>query len=92
MFVTSDIPPGGGAPLHKTASIDYAAVLVGEIVLTLEGGEEAVVKAGECIVQGGTVHGWRNRGSGVCRVLFVMIGAREEGVQGEEGGIQCVGK
>lgn len=64
-------------PLHRTASIDYSTVLVGEIVLLLEGGEETAVKAGELIMQGGVKHGWANRGKGICRVLFVMVGAEE---------------
>lgn len=63
--------------MHRTASIDYATVLAGEIVLLLGGGEEMVVSAGEVIVQGGTKHGWANRGGGVCRMLFVMVGAEE---------------
>jgi hypothetical protein len=43
----------------------------------LGGGEEMVVNAGEVIVQGGTKHGWANRGEGVCRMLSVTVGAEE---------------
>ncbi|KAJ7761017.1 hypothetical protein B0H16DRAFT_557429 [Mycena metata] len=40
IFCSVDIPAGGSAPMHRTLSIDYAVVLSGEIVLSLDGGEE----------------------------------------------------
>jgi quercetin dioxygenase-like cupin family protein len=63
--------------MHRTQSLDYAAVMSGEIVLRLDGGEEKTVKAGEYIVQRGVNHEWINRSSEVCRMLFVMIGAEK---------------
>lgn len=74
-FVVSDIPPSHSAPMHRTLSLDYAAVLAGEVVLRLDGGEEKTVRAGELIVQQGVNHEWINRGEETCRILFVMVGA-----------------
>ncbi len=64
-------------PMHRTQSLDYACVSAGEIVLVLDGGEEAVIRPGECIVQRGTSHSWVNKGEGVCRILFVMVGSEK---------------
>lgn len=63
--------------MHRTQSLDYAAVISGEIVLRLDSGEERTVKAGEFIVQRGVNHEWINRGKEVCRVMFVMVGAEK---------------
>jgi quercetin dioxygenase-like cupin family protein len=63
--------------MHRTESIDYAVVLSGEIVLTLDGGEEKTVGVGEFIVQAGTNHKWANRAAGPCRILFVMVAAEK---------------
>jgi quercetin dioxygenase-like cupin family protein len=76
-FGTTDFQPGGAAPMHRTLSLDYAAVISGEIVLRLDSGEEKTVRAGEFIVQRGVNHEWINRGKEVCRIMFVMVGAEK---------------
>jgi quercetin dioxygenase-like cupin family protein len=63
--------------MHRTLSLDYAAVISGEIVLRLDSGEEKTVRAGEFIVQRGVNHEWINRGKEVCRIMFVMVGAEK---------------
>lgn len=55
--------------------MDYCVVLSGSIWLSLDGGEETEIKAGEAVVQRGTSHTWENRGDGWCRAVFVMVGA-----------------
>ncbi|KAI5778344.1 hypothetical protein EDC01DRAFT_675152 [Geopyxis carbonaria] len=77
LFVTSDMPPGAASPLHRTLSLDYAIVLSGTVTLVLDGGEERVLSPGMCVVQGGTMHKWENRGSETVRMAFVMVGAEE---------------
>ncbi|KAJ6526217.1 hypothetical protein DFH09DRAFT_1187774 [Mycena vulgaris] len=69
--------PGGSAPMHRTLSVDYAVVLSGEIVLSLDGGEEKTVKTGEFMVQRGANHAWHNRTQQPCRILVVMVGAEK---------------
>ncbi|KAK3178633.1 hypothetical protein OEA41_000770 [Lepraria neglecta] len=77
MFCTTDFPPGAQAPMHRTQSVDYCAVISGEIVLSLDGGEEKTVGAGEFIVQRGVNHSWINRSNSVCRCLVVMVAAEK---------------
>ncbi|CAK7230177.1 hypothetical protein SCUCBS95973_007484 [Sporothrix curviconia] len=75
LFSITNVKPGGQAPMHRTESIDYAVVVSGEIVLSLDSGEETTLKAGDYLVQGGANHAWGNRGTETCRILFVMVGA-----------------
>ncbi|KAJ7087550.1 hypothetical protein B0H15DRAFT_922938 [Mycena belliarum] len=77
VFCVTDMPPGARAPMHRTQSMDYAVVLSGEIVLSLESGEEKTVKAGEFMVQRGANHTWHNRTQETCRVMLVLVGAEQ---------------
>ncbi len=61
--------------MHQTDTIDYGIVISGEIDLELDDGKEVHLKAGDCIVQNGTRHGWRNREAEPCVMAFIMIGA-----------------
>ena len=63
--------------MHRTISLDYIAVISGEIVLKLDGGDEKTVKAGEFIVQKGVNHSWINRSSEPCRMVVVMVGSEK---------------
>jgi len=64
--------------MHTTDTIDYGIVISGEIYLELDDGKEVHLKAGDCIVQNGTRHGWRNRSNEGCLVAFIMIGAKRK--------------
>jgi quercetin dioxygenase-like cupin family protein len=77
LFCTTDIPPGGRAPMHRTLSLDYAAVISGEIVLRLDGGEEKTVRAGDFLVGRGANHEWINRSPHVCRIVVVMVASEK---------------
>ena len=59
---------------HATHSIDFAVVLSGEIDLHLETGTVRL-RAGDCIVQRGTVHAWSNPGTEPCAISFVLVSA-----------------
>jgi quercetin dioxygenase-like cupin family protein len=63
--------------MHRTLSLDYVAVISGEIVLRLDGGEERTVRAGEFIVQRGANHEWINRSEDVCRMMVVMVASEK---------------
>lgn len=69
--------------MHRTLSLDYCCVLAGEITLVVDGGQEAVVKAGEMILQRGTMHLFKNAGNVPCRILCVLLGS--EKVKTEDG-------
>jgi hypothetical protein len=63
--------------MHRTETIDYGIVLFGEVVLILDDAE-VTVKAGDVIVQCGTIHAWANRSDKVCRMAFVLIDGKYE--------------
>jgi len=63
----------GTAPRnHRTDSIDYAVVMSGEIDMEMD---DTVVhlKAGDVLVQRGTIHNWVNKGTEPCMIAFVLI-------------------
>jgi naringenin degradation protein FdeH len=63
------------AGFHKTATIDYAIVLSGEIYALMDEGE-VLLKAGDVLVQRGTNHAWSNRANQNAVVAFVLIDAQ----------------
>lgn len=76
VFRVIDYAPGVAPRHHRTQSIDYAVVLSGEINMELEAGDEITLRAGDVLVQRGTIHNWINRGTETCRIAFVLISAR----------------
>lgn len=60
--------------MHRTKTLDYAIVLKGEIYAVLDEGE-ALLKAGDVLVQQGTSHAWSNRSDEPCLIAFVLIDA-----------------
>jgi len=76
-----DHAPKKGLPprhplMHRTLTIDYAIIMQGEIDMLLDD-SEVHLAAGDIMVQQGTNHAWVNRGSGVCRIAFVLIDGQE---------------
>jgi quercetin dioxygenase-like cupin family protein len=57
---------------HRTDSIDYAVVMSGEIDMEMD---DTVVhlKAGDVLVQRGTIHNWVNKGTKPCVIAFILI-------------------
>ena len=74
VFRIIEFAPGNGQRNHRTDSIDYAVVVSGEIEMEMDG-VETHLKAGDVIVQRGTIHNWINRGTGPCVIAFVLIAA-----------------
>jgi hypothetical protein len=60
--------------MHETDSVDYAIVLTGEIWAVMDC-DEALLKAGDILIQRGTNHAWENRSNAVARVAFVLVDA-----------------
>lgn len=60
--------------MHKTASVDYAIVLGGEIWAVMDEGETCM-KAGDVLIQNGTNHAWSNRSHEPAWVAFILVGA-----------------
>ncbi len=72
VFRVIEYAPGVAERWHRTDSIDYAVVLSGEIDMQMDEGETHL-KAGDVIVQRGTMHNWVNRGTAPCVIAFVLI-------------------
>jgi quercetin dioxygenase-like cupin family protein len=74
VFRVIEFEPGVAPRNHRTDSIDYAVVMSGEIDMEMD---DTVVhlKAGDVLVQRGTIHNWVNNGTAPCVIAFVLIGA-----------------
>ena len=62
--------------MHTTDTIDFEVVLSGEVILELDDGAEKVLRPGDTVVQNGTRHRWRNRGTEPAVVAVFITGAR----------------
>ncbi len=83
IFRGTGLAPEGGAgekprepTMHRTRTIDYVAILSGEIDMLLDD-TEVHLKAGDVVVQRGTNHAWVNRGDAPCLAAFILIDAKE---------------
>jgi hypothetical protein len=61
--------------MHRTETVDYAIVLEGEIWAVMDEGE-ALLRAGDVLIQRGTNHAWANRSNSTARIAFVLIDGR----------------
>jgi len=65
-----------GSGMHRTNTVDYGIVLSGRIWLELDDGVKEKLQQGDCVIQNGTRHAWRNEFEEPCLMAFIMIGAR----------------
>lgn len=75
--------PGLTPRMHRTDSIDYAVVLSGQIDMELDDQRTVSLKAGDLVVQRGTVHAWVNHGPEPCEIAFVLVAAKPVTVDGK---------
>ena len=75
VFRVIEYGPGVAPRNHRTDSIDYAVVLSGEIDMELDDNRVVTLRAGDVLVQRGTIHNWVNRSTAPCVVAFVLIDA-----------------
>ena len=75
VFRLVEYGPGVTPRNHRTESVDYAIVLAGEIDMTLDD-QVVTLRAGDVLVQRGTIHNWINRGTEPCVVAFVLVAAK----------------
>ena len=62
--------------MHTTDSVDYGIVVRGEMILELDDGKTVHLRQGDCVVQNGTRHRWRNPLPEPALMAFVLIGAK----------------
>ena len=75
IFRMIEFAPGVAARNHRTDSIDYITVISGEIDMELDD-STVHLKAGDVMVQRGTIHNWINRGTAPCVLTVVLIDAK----------------
>jgi mannose-6-phosphate isomerase-like protein (cupin superfamily) len=75
VFRILELAPGVSPRNHRTDSIDYAVVMSGEVDMELDDAS-VHLKAGDVLVQRGTIHNWVNRGTEPCVIAFVLIAAK----------------
>jgi hypothetical protein len=73
----ADSMESGEPGMHTTRTVDYGVVLSGEIWLELDDGAKTCLKAGDCMIQNGTRHAWRNLADHECVMAFVIVGAKQ---------------
>ena len=82
IFRVIEFKPGVQARNHRTDSIDYIACMAGEIDMDLDG-TVVHLKAGDVMVQRGTIHNWINNGKESCIIAVILIDAKS--VKAENG-------
>ena len=75
VFRVVSFGPGVAPRNHRTDSIDYAVVMSGEIDMELDIGK-VHLKAGDVLVQRGTIHNWVNTGTEPCIIAFTLVSAK----------------
>ena len=61
--------------MHTTDTVDFVLVISGEVSLELDDGAMVHLRPGECVIQNGTRHAWRNRSDKPCVLAGVTVGA-----------------
>src|SRR5271155_3862147 len=72
-FRINEWAPGHARFTHRTETLDYAIVLSGEIDCEFDSGEVAHLKAGDVVIQRGTMHTWINKGPAAAVTAFILI-------------------
>jgi mannose-6-phosphate isomerase-like protein (cupin superfamily) len=62
--------------MHTTDTIDYCVVVRGEMTLELDDGAKVHLRQGDCVVQNGTRHRWRNPLPEPCLMAFISVGGK----------------
>jgi quercetin dioxygenase-like cupin family protein len=78
VFRVVNYAPGVAAFPHRNDWIDYTIVIAGEIDMQLDEATEVHLKAGDIVIQRGTIHNWINRGTENCTIAFIRVGAHPE--------------
>jgi mannose-6-phosphate isomerase-like protein (cupin superfamily) len=60
--------------MHTTDTVDFDLVVSGEVFLELDDGAEVRLGPGDCVVQNGTRHRWRNRSTEPCVIAVALFG------------------
>lgn len=83
VFRVVELAPGVVRFPHRTNSIDYGVVISGAIEMELDD-TSVSLRAGDVLVQRGTIHNWVNRGTTPCVIAFVLVSADPVAVSGKQ--------
>lgn len=61
--------------MHTTDTVDCGVIVSGNLWLELDNAAQLELHAGDCFVQNGTRHAWRNRSGEPCVMAVAIIGA-----------------
>ncbi|CAN8102560.1 unnamed protein product [Discula destructiva] len=79
-----EFAPGYECMMHRTQSVDYGIVTLGEVIAKFDSGEERLMHAGDVCVQRGTMHSWTNNSKTEwARMIFALQDAKPFYVGGE---------
>ena len=71
--------------MHRTVSLDYGVVLIGEVEVILDNGVSQLLKTSDVCIQRGTMHAWRNASSTEwARMLYVLQPSKAIEINGKE--------
>jgi mannose-6-phosphate isomerase-like protein (cupin superfamily) len=62
--------------MHTSDTVDVVLIVSGQATLQLGDGPEVNLAVGDCVVQNGTRHAWRNPTSEPCTMAVAIVGAR----------------
>lgn len=71
-LASRELPEVEASGFHRTDTLDYVMILDGEVTLELDEGS-VELRSGDCVVQRGTRHAWRNRSGRPVRMAVVMV-------------------
>ena len=75
IFRVIEFAPGVASRNHRTDTIDYIVCMQGEIDMDIDGAN-VHLKAGDVMVQRGTIHNWINNGKESCILAVILIDAK----------------
>jgi naringenin degradation protein FdeH len=74
-FTVITFPPGNPGRMHRTETVDYVIVMMGELDMDMDD-STVKLKAGDVLVQRGSIHNWVNKGTAPCVIAFVLVAAK----------------
>ena len=77
-LMVMDLFPGCRGAMHRTDTLDYVIVMEGEVEMLLDD-SSVVLRAGDILVQQGTIHAWTNPTDKHARLAIVLIDAQPLG-------------
>jgi quercetin dioxygenase-like cupin family protein len=73
-----DLLPGCRGAMHRTDTLDYVIAIEGEVEMLLDD-SSVTLRAGDVLVQQGTIHAWTNRTDRHARLAIVLVDAQPLG-------------